>query len=94
MRLTRYLDESMEAWRKKQREKELAMSTPERIKDIEKHIVGTVEGYKHPNSIEDLKFLKKFKPYGFWKRIENIVIQQFHPTETSKVMKDIRKKLK
>lgn len=88
------LGESMEAWRKKQREKELAMSTPERLKVIEKHLIGSVEGYKHPHAIEDLKFLRKFKPYGFWKRIERIVIQEFHPTETTKVMREIRKKLK
>ena len=94
MRLIKHLSESMEVWRKKQREKELALSAVERLKVIEKHIIGSVEGYKHPNSIEDLKFLKKYKPYGFWKRIERIVIQQFHPTESTKVMKEIRKKLK
>jgi hypothetical protein len=85
---------SMQIWREKARKKELALSSPERIKDIEKHLVGTIEGYKHPDSIEDLKFLKKFKPGSFWKRLSSIVIQQHHPTKHDEIMKFLRKNIK
>lgn len=85
---------SMQIWSEKQRKKELALPSSERVKIIEKHLVGTIEGYKNPQAIEDLKFLKKFKPGSFWKRLSSIVIQQHHPTKHDEIMKFLRKNIK
>ena len=89
------VDESMAEWSKKQREKELALPAAERLKLIEKHLVGLIEGnYKGKHTLEDLKFLKKYKPGGFWKRLENIVNNYYHPTKTNEIMKFLRKNIK
>lgn len=95
MKFTNYiLREGMKEWSKKQREKQLALPTPERLKELEKSFSSLVIKYKHPNNLEDLRFYKKFKPGSFWKKIEKVVSQEHHPTNTKEVMKFLRKNIK
>jgi len=95
MKFTNYiLREQMKEWSKKQRETELALSTPERIKVIEKKFSSLVFKYKHPNNLEDLRFYKKFKPGSFWKKVDNAVTQEHHPSSAEQVMKFLKKNIK
>jgi len=95
MKFEKFIKEDMAAWSKKKREEELALPASQRVKEIEKNLTGIVGGnYKHPNNIEDLQFLKKYKPGSFWKRIETIVRHEHHPMKTDDVLKFLKSKIK